>query len=100
MGESAGAAGARQLLRHQPTFRPYALAPGAGRTGGSALQGYEPMSRPVTPRRPSPRGAANRAGRAVSAAVKRNSRAERAKQIERLERRGLGTREIAAGRVP
>jgi DNA-binding CsgD family transcriptional regulator len=54
------------------------------------------MSRPVTSRRASPRGAGNPAGRAASAAVKRHSRAERAKQIERLERRGLGTREIGA----
>jgi DNA-binding CsgD family transcriptional regulator len=54
------------------------------------------MRRPATSRRPSGRGAANPAGRAASAAVKRHSRAERAKQIERLERRGLGTAEIAA----
>jgi DNA-binding CsgD family transcriptional regulator len=54
------------------------------------------MSRPVSSRRASPRGAGNPAGRAASAAVKRHSRAERAKQIERLERRGLGTTEIAA----
>jgi Homing endonuclease associated repeat len=54
------------------------------------------MSGPVSSRRPSPRGAGNPAGRAVSVAVKRHSRAERAKQIERLERRGLGTGEIAA----
>jgi hypothetical protein len=33
MGESAGAAGARQLLRHQPKYRPYALGPSADRTG-------------------------------------------------------------------
>ena len=54
------------------------------------------MSRPVSSRRPSPRDAGNPAGRPASVAVKRHSRAERAEQIERLERRGLGTREIAA----
>jgi hypothetical protein len=54
------------------------------------------MSRPVSYRRASARGAGGPAGRAASAPVKRHSRAERATQIERLERRGLGTREIAA----
>jgi Homing endonuclease associated repeat len=54
------------------------------------------MSRPVSSRRASPSGAGGPAGRAASVAVKRHSRAERAKQIERLARRGLGTAEIAA----
>ena len=54
------------------------------------------MSRPMSSRRASPRDAGGPAGRAAGAAVKRHSRAERAKQIERLERRGLGTREIGA----
>jgi hypothetical protein len=54
------------------------------------------MRRPASSRRASLRGAGGPAARAVSVAIKRHSRAERAKQIERLERRGLGTREIAA----
>jgi Homing endonuclease associated repeat len=55
----------------------------------------ELMGQPAL-RRASPSGAGGRAGGAASVAVKRHSRAERANQIERLERRGLGTREIAA----
>jgi hypothetical protein len=70
--------------------------PQLGPNRRSTLQGGELMSRPVSSRRASPRGAGGPAGRAASVAVKRHSRAERAKQIERLARRGLGTAEIAA----